>query len=467
MGRGRADMSNYAKADTKVQWFQDNYPGADMNLTAATEVAVLHTTESADWPSYDGGSKAPHYTAKFDIANRKAAWRGHFPDEKSSRALVNLSGGVETNTLNAVQVELIGTCDPRHRESWGSLKAGVDYIYWPEAPYWALRAVADFLADQHVRHGLQLRSLVFQAYPASYGPLGGTNKVRLTGAQWRAFAGVCGHQHVPENVHGDPGDINIATILKIAQEIVDARLTPKLPVLRVATVNLHEGNKQIGDALTLLVKQDADVLFINEAAGFHKKIKDALGGTHRHFGSEGGSHGHREVQLWIRKDIKVFEHGEFQATKALPDAGNVAHDRWVQWALVEWEDHRFNLMSWHGNAAIQDKEGLPKLKLARVAEYRKEIVKIETFAKGQAAGGFAPIIGGDTNYTSWRPLHFLHQLWFYSPERMFKRLDLEHRSSRLDKIAWPKFLDEAGHFSVQAPGCDHRWIFVDLEAHIR
>jgi len=453
-------MTNYSKADTKTQWFQDDFPGADMNLSEATEVVVLHTTESSSWPGYDGGSKAPTYTAMPDIANRKLIWRGHFPDEKSARALVNATGGVETNTLNCVQVEMVGTCDPKHSVSWDGLKAGVDYIYWPDAPYWALRAVADFLADQHIRHGLQLRTLPFLAYPASYG----ANAVRLTGSQWRAFAGVCGHQHVPENVHGDPGDIDIAAILKIAKEIVDMRLNPKRPVLRVATVNLREHNPSLGDALTLLVKQDADVICVQEAAGAHAKIQAALGGTHRHFGSEGGSHGHREVQLWIRKDIKVFDHGEFQATKFIPAPHNLSHDRWVSWALVEWAGHRLNLVAWHANAGIQDKQGRPKWSLARTHEYRKEIVALEAFLKGQQGGGFAPIIGGDTNYNSARALKFLHRLWKFSPNRMFARLGLRSRASNLDKIAWPDFLNEAGHHTVQAPGCDHRWLFVDLEA---
>lgn len=455
-------MTNYAKADTKTQWFQDDFPGADMNLSAATEVVVLHTTESTGWPGYDGGSKAPHYTVKFDIANRKALWRGHFPDEKSSRALRNESGGVETNTLNCVQVEMIGTCDPKHKDSWNGLKAGVDYIFWPNAPFWALRAVADFLADQHIRHGLQLKSgLEFLPYPASFGD----NGVRLTFSQWRNFVGVCGHQHVPENSHGDPGAINITSLLKTAQEIVDARVTPARPVFRVATVNLKQRNPHVVEALIVLKRQDADVIFLQEVAGVHGKVKDALGRTHRHFGSEGGSHGHREVQVWVRKGIKIFDHGEFQATK---DLGlGIAHDRWVSWINVEWEGHRLCLIGWHGNAAIQNKEGLPRLRMPWVSEYKKEIVKLEAFAKKQAEAGFTPIIGGDTNYTKWRPIHFGHALWGYSPDRMFKRLGLEARSSRLDKIAWPKFLDEAGHHTLVAPGCDHRWLFVDLEARPR
>lgn len=220
-------MSNYHLADTEAQWFADNFPGSQMNLSAATAVLVLHTTEGTSWPGYSGGASAPHYTALPDIVNKRLTWRAHFPDEMSSRALRNEDGGVETNTLNCVQLELIGTCDPKHQVSWngdGERLAGVDYLFWPDAPSWALLAVARFLADQHRRHGLALRSLRFDAYPASI------SSVRMTGDQWRKYVGVCGHQHVPENTHGDPGDIDIIKLLAFAQEFVDPSIRLTLGV---------------------------------------------------------------------------------------------------------------------------------------------------------------------------------------------------------------------------------------------
>jgi hypothetical protein len=108
-------MSNYAKADTKAQWFADNYPGSRIYPNCG----VLHTTEGNDWPGYDGGAVAPTYTSKPLISEKRLVWRAHFPDEMSARALVNAAGGVETNTANALQVELVGTCDYAHRERWG------------------------------------------------------------------------------------------------------------------------------------------------------------------------------------------------------------------------------------------------------------------------------------------------------------------------------------------------------------
>lgn len=200
-------MSNYSRADTKAQWFQDDYPGAVIN----PNVVVVHTTEGTGYPSYGGGASAPHYTAMPDFKNKRLIWRAHFPDERSARALRNLSGGVETNTLNCVQVELIGTCDLATHRRWGS----APHIYWPEAPDWALRDLGAFLADQHRRHGTKLQAPEFLAYPASYG----ASRVRMTGSQWRGFYGVCGHQHVPENTHGDPGNIPMGKALAYAKGV--------------------------------------------------------------------------------------------------------------------------------------------------------------------------------------------------------------------------------------------------------
>jgi hypothetical protein len=38
----------------------------------------------------------------------------------------------------------------------------------------------------------------------------------MTNAQWNSFKGVCGHMHVPENGHGDPGAIDIESIMALA-----------------------------------------------------------------------------------------------------------------------------------------------------------------------------------------------------------------------------------------------------------
>jgi hypothetical protein len=190
-----------------THWYQDTYGGDAMDVN----VVVLHTTEGRTVPDYGGGADAPNLTALPDIANRRLLWFQHFDIDTSSRALVNLAGGVETNTLNVCQVELVGTCDPATHAAWGT----AHHVYWPQAPEWALAEVARFLAWMHAQHGVPLSGpSKWPAYPASYGT---NNGARMSNAAWDAFHGVCGHLHVPENLHGDPGAIDFAHLIALAQ----------------------------------------------------------------------------------------------------------------------------------------------------------------------------------------------------------------------------------------------------------
>ena len=40
----------------------------------------------------------------------------------------------------------------------------------------------------------------------------------MTDQEWDQFGGVCGHQHVPENTHWDPGAIDWDTLLPVLEE---------------------------------------------------------------------------------------------------------------------------------------------------------------------------------------------------------------------------------------------------------
>lgn len=197
----------YPGAST-AYWHQDNFGGTAME----TNVIVWHSTEGTSLPTYGGGGSAPNFTAKPDFAAKRLVWYQHFDFDVSSRALRNLAGGVQTNTLNACQVEIVGTCDPATHQKWTA--AGYQHLYTPELPDWAVRDLAAFARWAYEQHGVPLSSgLEFKAYPGSYGD----SPVRMSGAQWLAFKGHCGHQHVPENDHGDPGSMPMAAILAAAK----------------------------------------------------------------------------------------------------------------------------------------------------------------------------------------------------------------------------------------------------------
>lgn len=204
----------YPGASTSY-WYEDNYGGTLME----SNVIPWHTTEGRSLPGYEGGATAPNFTAVPDFKNRRIVWYQHFRFDVSSRALRNQAGGVQTNTLNASQVELVGTCDRRHATTWTlggvTYKAGVDYLYSGNLPDWVIRDLAAFALWANKYHGVPLSSgLTFKPYPDSYGE---SNGVRMSGARWMDFKGHCGHQHVPENDHGDPGSFPMAKILEVAK----------------------------------------------------------------------------------------------------------------------------------------------------------------------------------------------------------------------------------------------------------
>jgi hypothetical protein len=216
----------YPGAST-AYWYGGKYPGSAMD----SNVIVWHTTEGTSLPSYSGGAEAPNFTAKPDFTAKRLVWFQHFDFDRSSRALVNKAGGVETNTLNVCQVEIVGTCDPTSHKRWGS----TPHLYTPDLPDWVIRDLAAFAKWAHDHHGVPLTSTVtFKAYPGSYG---GGNGVRMSAAEWNAYNGHCGHQHVPENDHGDPGAFPMAAILTAAkggttppQEDDDMQLSDQIPL---------------------------------------------------------------------------------------------------------------------------------------------------------------------------------------------------------------------------------------------
>lgn len=201
----KSGPQRYPGADQSHR-YQDTYGGDAMEVN----VVVLHTTEGRTLPGYGGGGSAPNLTAVPDLAAKKLRWFQHFDIETSSRALVNKAGGVATNTLNVCQVELVGTCDPVTHAKWGTSP----HVFWPEAPEWALAELAAFLRWMHEQHGVPLSGpKSWPAYPSSYG----ATDARFTFEEWNAFAGVCGHLHVPENTHGDPGALDFTRLLALAK----------------------------------------------------------------------------------------------------------------------------------------------------------------------------------------------------------------------------------------------------------
>lgn len=167
---------------------------------------VLHTTEGSSWPGYNGGGNAPHFTV-----HRDGTIRQHIDTAQSAKALVNRSGGVETNNGGCIQIEFIGSCD----RAWAR-KHGL--FFTEDATDKDLAGLAKVVAWISKTHGIPLTA-VSKPWPTSNAAYR-TAPQRLSYAEWRAFRGVLGHTHVPENDHWDPGAFPITRLLNLARGTV-------------------------------------------------------------------------------------------------------------------------------------------------------------------------------------------------------------------------------------------------------
>lgn len=192
-------------------WLPDavrNEHGRELSWSETTNPkGCLHTTETSGWPGYAGWTTNPHGTI-MPTPNVGVTIRQHIPLNRASFSLRNLSGGVETNRDFTFQWELIGTSE----------KGGPGY-YWPGADDVVLLSIyKQLIKPLSEAYDIPIKAITFQAYPASYGAKGITNKVRLSGAAFDTYSGWLGHQHVPENVHGDPGSFPWDRMIKLAEE---------------------------------------------------------------------------------------------------------------------------------------------------------------------------------------------------------------------------------------------------------
>ena len=256
-------MTNMPGADTRSQWFADNYSSSLMK----PNVLCLHTTEGATWPGYNGGSTAPNNTLMPVASNKSLAIRQHYPLERSSRALRNEWGGVETNTLNVVQWELVGTC----------VKGGPG-IYWPDAPEWCYRELGKAIAQ--LRQLFPAIPLVAPSLWLAYGPDSrrpgvspasyGNSPARMSFAEWRNFKGICGHQHIPENVHGDPGNLPIDKILDYAGREEDDMFTDddRKILQKLDAVTRHRTilDPKTGTRRVAMILDERDGYYINKVS---------------------------------------------------------------------------------------------------------------------------------------------------------------------------------------------------------
>lgn len=183
------------------------------NVLRSWEKIILHTTESSAYSpnrsSYFGHQLWPTFTFGPKLINNKFqwVWWQHLPLNHSAAAMRNLPGGVQTNNDGCIQIEIVWRAadgDVLPRQALDSLKKGLLWICSTTGiPY-------SFVDDFHY-------------YPPENSHRLGKEPWRLQGSDWDNFRGICGHQHAPENVHGDPGKLDIPYLRTIDVKDVEMK----------------------------------------------------------------------------------------------------------------------------------------------------------------------------------------------------------------------------------------------------
>lgn len=177
------------------EWVQGNDSGT---YSSPVDKFLIHTTEGTSIAgaisAYRANNSWPHATIDCRIG-RTYRICGHLDLDVPARSLRNQAGGVQTNRDGVLQVEVVGSASRPSEIDWAWFGKNV------LGPWCRLK-------------GVPLTSTVpWVPYPASYGEKAAQ---RLTAPGWTAYRGVLGHQHCPENSHGDPGAIPIVTTLAAA-----------------------------------------------------------------------------------------------------------------------------------------------------------------------------------------------------------------------------------------------------------
>ncbi|SFH45253.1 hypothetical protein SAMN05421678_11851 [Actinopolymorpha cephalotaxi] len=163
---------------------------------------LLHTTEGATYQvaraAYVNGGFSPHVTVGPDPnqVDQVHCWQ-HVSFAYRATALADDPGGIRTNRDYVLQVEIVGFCDP----NWSSSP-----LYIHNWPLWYQQGVAAVLNDMLTARPIpRVSTVTWVEYPASYGERA---PQRLKWKAYDAYSGILGHEHAPENSHGDPGDVS-------------------------------------------------------------------------------------------------------------------------------------------------------------------------------------------------------------------------------------------------------------------
>lgn len=160
---------------------------------------VLHSTEGSTAEGALQTYKATGNYSHFTVDSSRVFQ--HCAINVGSTALQHPAGTIDTNKASAVQIEIVGVAKNAPIFSGALLANVARLLRWIEVQTGTPAVHADFT-----------------------GP-------RFSAGQWQSFSGTCGHMHVPNNDHTDPGNINVAALFPSApKDVVMPDFSPAIVV---------------------------------------------------------------------------------------------------------------------------------------------------------------------------------------------------------------------------------------------
>jgi len=152
---------------------------------------VLHTTEGNTVEDAVASFRQTNFWSHFTIDFRTGRVVQHLPLNIGCRALSDHA--TAENAAHAIQIEIVGRA--------------------AESPTWAPEQLA-FIRD--VMRSVETLVPIARTSGRTFLDAAGvarTSGNRMSVAEWQAFSGWCGHQHVPGESHWDPGAIDVQALL--------------------------------------------------------------------------------------------------------------------------------------------------------------------------------------------------------------------------------------------------------------
>lgn len=180
---------------------------------------VIHTTETNRLPGYSNGASAPHFTIGVgdpgsltaEPPGKVRVWQ-HISLDRTAMALRHPSGTPETNHMGrfCVQIEVVTYIgdQPQHGIVGNKGK-------FPAPLTKALAGLVREIVATIKQNGSSVDVSKFPAKWSSSGSAGASAPQRMSASEWASFNGICGHEHVPDNTHWDPGAFDIKGFVKL------------------------------------------------------------------------------------------------------------------------------------------------------------------------------------------------------------------------------------------------------------